>query len=271
MGFSSLITDRVSTHQKGSRAGKKIDRFVVHHAASTSHDAVVKMMTSGSRKVSSNYVVSQRITGVVDENDRAWTSSSPTYDGHGVTVEVINDSTKGWTVSPLTFTNLAKLIADVATRHRFAINDTTVVTHQEIYKRTNGKESYATACPGDLQRRKAELITLARLYQSTEHPLPTSEDQMSGNTGFYYTRASDKSIVNLIVNTESGFQHEYTRGVPNTQMPPGYNNAVATAFRTGAFASITEGHATVIKRGLRDILKVDVSGEVVVVTPPETD
>lgn len=168
----SKLTNKISlSSQSSSRDGAKIDRFLVHHAASTSQEGVVDMMVRGTRTVSANYVVGDTITLVVDEDRRAWTSGSK-YDGgkgaafdkRSITVETINNSTKNWTVSDKTFDNLARLIADVATRYEFPINDDTVLTHQELW--TRFRASYPTACPGDLQRRKAELLTLARKYQS---------------------------------------------------------------------------------------------------------
>ncbi|WP_164509834.1 N-acetylmuramoyl-L-alanine amidase [Gulosibacter massiliensis] len=168
----SKLTNQISlSSQSSSRDGAKIDRFLVHHAAGTSQEDVVNMMVRGTRTVSANYVVGDTITLVVDEDRRAWTSGSK-YDGgkgaafdkRSITVETINNSTKNWTVSDETFDNLAWLIADVATRYEFPINDDTVLTHQELW--TRFRASYPTACPGDLQRRKAELLTLARKYQT---------------------------------------------------------------------------------------------------------
>jgi len=71
-------------------------------------------------------------------------------------------------VSDVTFDKLAQLIADVAARHGFDINDDTVLTHQELWSRY--RKSYPTACPGDLQRRKGELIRLARQYRQGAAP-----------------------------------------------------------------------------------------------------
>lgn len=73
------------------------------------------------------------------------------------------------------------------------------------------------------------------------------EDDMK-NSGFYYTRGSDKVVVYLIVNTISGWYHEYS-GVGGT-----YNNPVAAAFGTGSYASITEAHAKVIKAACDRVL-----------------
>ena len=178
MGFSSLASRVNISNQSSSRQGRSIDRFIVHHAASTSIDVVVGMMVSGSREVSANYVVGDTVVGVVPEEVRAWTSASADWDGRAVTVETINDSTNGWTVSDRTFDNLARLIADVAKRYDFPITDDTVLTHQELYTRYGA--SYATSCPGDLQRRKGELLALANTYLAgATAPAPTVwEDDM---------------------------------------------------------------------------------------------
>jgi hypothetical protein len=86
-------------------------------------------------------------------------------------------------------------------------------------------------------------------------PINTDEkedDDMAKNSGFYYQvgPATRKHTVYLICNTDSGFVSEYSNGAGNGAMPSGYNNAVAGAYGTGSFASITEGHAKAIKSDL---------------------
>lgn len=164
----SPLTNRIRlSAQSDSRNGRQIDRFIVHHAASTSLDGVVDMMVRETREVSANYVVGNQIVCVVDEELRAWTSGTADWDGRAITVETINNAgDPNWTVSDKTFDNLARLIADCARRYGFPITDDTILTHQELYRRYG--DSYATACPGDLQRRKAELIGLANSYLSNQ-------------------------------------------------------------------------------------------------------
>lgn len=165
----SPLTDRVQiTSDSSSRFGVKVDRFIVHHAATTSLDAILTLFQPGGRTVSANYALGSdgTLVNTVDEDRRAWTSSSAHWDGRAVTIEVANSyAGDPWPVSDKAFDKLARLIADVATRHGFPINDDTILTHQELYKRYGA--SYPTACPGDLQRRKAELLTRARRYQSS--------------------------------------------------------------------------------------------------------
>jgi hypothetical protein len=85
----------------------------------------------------------------------------------------------------------------------------------------------------------------------TPTPTPQEEDDMAGNSGFYYTRKGTggvkDAIIYLIVNGDESTYHEYSNGAGNGPMPSGYNNAIAAAYRTGSFAPITEGHANVIK------------------------
>jgi N-acetyl-anhydromuramyl-L-alanine amidase AmpD len=163
MTHSGLTTGIQLTSDSGDRTGK-VDRFIVHHAAATSLPLILSLFQPGGRKVSANYALKDKqLICAVDENRRAFTSGTVAWDGRAVTVEVANSSAGGsWPVSDASFDTLARLIADVATRYRFDINDTTILTHQELKRRYN--VSYATACPGDMQRRKAELINLARQY-----------------------------------------------------------------------------------------------------------
>ena len=179
MGFSSLISRTQITSDSSPRT-RGVDRFIIHHAATTSLSAILSLFQPGGREVSANYALGGGVlVGTVDESRRAWTSSSAEWDGRAVTIEVANSvAADPWPVGDADFTMLARLIADVATRHNFPINDDTILTHQELYRRFGA--SYPTACPGDLQRRKPELLALARSYQSGGTPAGTiQEDTLS--------------------------------------------------------------------------------------------
>lgn len=167
MVHSPLTNGVQLTSDSSSRNGVKVDRFILHHAATTSLAAILALFQPGGRTVSANYAMGNDGTLIlaVDETRRAWTSSSAQWDGRAITIEVANSSTGGsWPVSDATFDKLARLIADVATRYNFPINDNTLLTHQELYRRYGA--SYPTACPGDMQRRKAELINKANYYKA---------------------------------------------------------------------------------------------------------
>lgn len=162
----SALADRTQwTSDRSSRDGARVDRFIVHHAATTSLAAILALFQPGGRQVSANYALGSdgTLVATVDEVYRAWTSASYIDDRRAVTIEVANSSAGGsWPVSDAAFDKLARLIADVAGRYGFPITDDTVLTHQELYTRFG--RSYATACPGDLQRRKGELLRLANHY-----------------------------------------------------------------------------------------------------------
>ena len=153
--------------QYSSRNGRKIKGWIIHHAASTSLGSVLGMMSSASRQLSANYVVSgKEIVSVVPEEYRAWTSSSPKGDGERLTVEIINDrvgsNDSNWTISDASYESMARLIADTSKRYGFAINRSTIIGHREV--RGIYGEGYATACPSgiDLDR----LVKLANKYKS---------------------------------------------------------------------------------------------------------
>lgn len=177
MTHSPLINGVQITSDSSSRGGSRVDRFIVHHAATTSLAAILSLFQPGGRTVSANYALGSDGTLIlaVDEDRRAWTSASAYWDGRAVTIEVANSQAGGsWPVSDASFDKLARLIADVSLRHGFGINDDTILTHQELYRRYG--DSYATACPGDLQRRKAELIGKANYYRAFGPSAPAGSD-----------------------------------------------------------------------------------------------
>lgn len=201
MTHSVIATETRWTHQKSSRDGAKIDRFIVHHAANTSVEQTLRLF-AGAREVSANYALGNgRVVAAVREEDRAWTSGSPVDDKRAVTVEVSNSRLGDpWPVADVEFDNLARLIADVANRYGFPINDNTILTHQELWTRFG--RSYPTACPGDLQRRKGELINLARKYQgSAPTPNPVPDGGGSGASEDSYPALS-RYGTDWVINTQ---------------------------------------------------------------------
>lgn len=162
--FSSLISGTSgNAGQYSSRNGAKIDRIILHHAASTSIFAVLDMMKYGTREVSSNYVIGNEgeIIGVVPEEFRAWTSGSASWDGRAITFEIVNETgAPDWRISDKAFHAVARMLADISARYGIVLSRDTVITHQELFTRYGA--SYATACPGPfLQPRVDDLIQLA--------------------------------------------------------------------------------------------------------------
>ena len=152
--------------QSSPRSGRPIDVFVVHHQASVNDDATIGMMVSGSRQVSATWTVDNdtpvgaglrnyaRVTAVVPEERRPWTSASE-VDDRAYTVECANSSgAPYWGIDPLSFEAVARLIAythvttDMPLRHATQADPRGVVGHNEVAAIYGG--SYATACPGNL-------------------------------------------------------------------------------------------------------------------------
>ncbi|TCU48351.1 N-acetylmuramoyl-L-alanine amidase [Curtobacterium sp. PhB146] len=170
MTYSTLTTETVETSQKSGRENATIDMVILHHSATTNTDQVLQMMTSGSRRVSANYVVKdRRIVGVVPEEWRAWTSGGTTDGGKGaafdrraITFEIQNASNGGsWPVSAESHESVAQLVADFHRRYGVKLDRDHIVGHRELYTRWGA--SYATACPGGLEmdaivKRAAELV-----------------------------------------------------------------------------------------------------------------
>jgi len=168
MVFSEL-TDQVRISDQSSPRNSTIDTFLIHHQAGINDDAVIAAMVSGSRGVSANYTISNegRITCVVPEDRRAWTSGS-SYDGgkgaawdhRAVTVEIENQSAGGsWPISAKALDAAARLLTDL--RSRYSIKH--VLGHRDLWN--TYRASYATFCPGP--ETVAKIVTLAGNQIST--------------------------------------------------------------------------------------------------------
>lgn len=148
------------------RRVEDVDVFVVHHQASVDDDATIDMMVDATRQVSAQWTVDNdtplggglrgyaRITAVVPENRRAWTSGSD-VDDRAFTVECANSSgAPYWGIDPLSFEAVARLIAythlttKMPLRHATRDDPRGVVGHNEVAAIYGG--SYPTACPGNL-------------------------------------------------------------------------------------------------------------------------
>lgn len=154
MTYSALTNQVRVSDQSSSRQGVTIDTFLIHHQAGTNDDAVIDEMVSGSKEVSANYTINSagRITSVVPEELRAWTSGSSSDGGKGVawdrrsiTVEIENESAGGdWPIAQAAINAAAALLQDLRNRYGVSI----VLGHRDLYEQYGA--SYATFCPGPL-------------------------------------------------------------------------------------------------------------------------
>src|SRR5690606_2409348 len=135
----SALTDQIreSTTQRTPRKAK-IDTFLIHHQAGTNDDAVIAGMPAHSG-VSANYTIANegRLTLVVNEDFRAWTSGSTSDGGKGaawdhrsITVEIENEAgAPDWPISQAAIDKAARLLNDL--RGRYGISF--VLGHRDLY------------------------------------------------------------------------------------------------------------------------------------------
>lgn len=127
-----------------------MDHIILHHCATTNMDAVLDMMVSGSRQVSSNYVVKDgRRASVVPEEYRSWSVGDAPWDSRAITFEIANEASgEPWPVSAASHESVALLVADIAGRYGIPLNRDRILGHRELW--TRYRASYQTSCPGGL-------------------------------------------------------------------------------------------------------------------------
>lgn len=148
---SPLATKKnLFTTNYNDRGGKKIDRITVHHmAGNLTIDGCKNALQS--RGGSVNYAIQSdgTIGLLLEEKNRAWTSSSPDNDYRAVTIEVANAPGAGdpdWKVTDAALQSTIKLCADICKRN--GIKKLTFTGQLNGSNLTMHKWFYATGCPG---------------------------------------------------------------------------------------------------------------------------
>jgi hypothetical protein len=208
------IIDQARISNQHSNRSYPITRVIWHHQASTNDDGTIDMMVSGSKQVSSTYTVDNkdyqgrgwaRITGVVPERYRPWTSSS-WADGGAITIEVCNSTgNPAWGISDVTHEACAHIAAYVRDAYGVPLQRATSkgmpghVGHNEV-QRIFG-ESYPTFCPGNLDINRI----IARAQQLGA---PTSEEDDMSQQDIEWIKGQLNEIRRL---TASTMNPEYAR------------------------------------------------------------
>ena len=166
--------------QYNGRDGATVDTFQIHHAASTSLNSVLSMMSTGSRQVSANFVImDDQIIEVVPIGYRAWTSGSASWDKRSVTVEIINSQVgsndSNWQISDKSYASLARLAAALNIDFpSYALDTARTIPHRDLYRIYGA--SYPTACPSGVS-----VDRILQLAKSVGLPEPTpivQEDEL---------------------------------------------------------------------------------------------
>lgn len=183
MANSTLATYRNPTVNHSGKRTKKISKITPHEMAAkwSGHqcaDYFVACAAQG-RQASSNYCIGNGgdIAISVDEDNRAWTSSSEDNDQAAVTIEVANSVCGGdWPVSPAAYQALVKLCADVCKRNGIDPNYNGAASGSI----TMHKMFAATACPGPYLSHKITTGDLARDIKAAmgQNTTPTVSTQL---------------------------------------------------------------------------------------------
>lgn len=158
MAFSKLIKKTILSPNYAKRT-EKVCKITPHHAAGVlTAERLASIFTPTKREASCNYAIGNdgTIIGVVDEDNRAWTSNSRWNDNQAVTIEVSNSATGGnWPVSNAALESLIKLCVDICQRHgmkklEFTGDKNGSLTMHQMY--------VATTCPGPYLKSKFPYI-----------------------------------------------------------------------------------------------------------------
>ena len=185
-GLTTATALADSSNYTHGRKGYKICKITPHHMAGVlTGKQCARIFQNPNRNASANYCIGNDgdIVCSVEEENRAWTSSSSSNDCQAITIEVSNSSTGGnWPISEKAWNSLVNLCVDICKRYGFRLNYTGdkngSLTRHNMFANTN--------CPGPyLQSRFQELADTvnARLDggQPTPTPSPEPTPKPSGN------------------------------------------------------------------------------------------
>lgn len=164
MKDSNLVTKFIpapTNEYTVGRAGGKLNKICIHHAAAFSISTLDNIITSSSRIVTTHYGVSgSEVHQYVRESNAAWHATNWECNKTSIGIETINstgrvngrDSDPGsWLVSNDTLNTLIRLVADIAKRNNLGklVPGKNLVWHSMYY---------ATFCPGNYLRSKMQYI-----------------------------------------------------------------------------------------------------------------
>ncbi len=148
MAQSSLCTySHITRNHSSGRGGSRVCKITPHYmAARWSGRQCADYFASTSRQASSNYCigVGGDIAMSVDEDDRAWTSSSGWNDRQAITIECGDIDNATGEMTQQTWDSLVSLCADICRRYGFRLS----YTGDRSGSLTEHRMFSSTSCPG---------------------------------------------------------------------------------------------------------------------------
>lgn len=135
------------------RQGAKVNKIVIHHAATTDFDGIARTFQNPSRGASAHYGVgrNQNVDQYVQESNTAWHCGNWQGNISSIGIENVNKSgAPDWLIDESTFNTLVELVRDIAKRNGLG----KLVVGQNLF---GHKDFSATACPAALYGRLKEL------------------------------------------------------------------------------------------------------------------
>ena len=153
----TILADK-SNYTQG-RKGYKVCKITPHHMAGVlTGEQCAKLFQKATRNASANYCIGVKgdIVCNVEEENRAWTSSSAWNDCQAITIEVSNSKASGdYPISDASWKSLVNLCADICKRYGFKL--TYDGTKNGSLTRHNMFAN--TSCPGKyLQNKFPQLV-----------------------------------------------------------------------------------------------------------------
>lgn len=207
---SPLVVYTLLSPNFAGRTVSKVTKITIHHmAGNLSIERCAELFQPVSRQASANYVIGSdgRVGLVVEEKNRAWTSSNRDNDNVAVTIEVANNSGKpNWTVSNEAYAALLDLCTDICKRNGIASLNYTGDKNGNL---TRHNMFVATECPGPyLQGKFPEIAAeVNRRLQSGYNVTPTQPSAIDNPTNNNTNRI--KSTSGIVKYTHNNLDYGY--------------------------------------------------------------
>lgn len=160
MSYSPLTTYVKLSPNCNKPRNKKVKKITIHHmAGNLTVEECGEVFASPAREASSNYAIdnSCEVGCYVEEENRAWTSSSPANDNQAITIELANDGGENtdWHVADKVIEKCIELCVDICYRNGI---DALVYTGDSSGNLTRHNMFTSTTCPGPYLQSKFPYI-----------------------------------------------------------------------------------------------------------------